>query len=84
MEIFLNKCHVENPKTKNLEIKLHLPFVKNLNEKTPMDNLLQDAKMMDKMLLHLTPYGIDHHSREISSLFKDFVGNNLSNLNLYL
>jgi len=39
---------------------------------------------MDKMLLNLSPYGVDHHSREIKHLFPIFIGNRLPSLNTYL
>ena len=39
---------------------------------------------MDKLLLNLSPYGPDHHSREIASLFHIFIRNNFPCLPVYL
>jgi hypothetical protein len=39
---------------------------------------------MDNMLYNLTPYGLDHHSREIKHLFSIFIRNRLPSLNDYL
>ena len=64
----------------------HLPFVRNFNKKTPMDLLFEknDARNMDKMLLNLSPYGPDHHSRELQARFNSFVQNQLPSLKDYL
>lgn len=39
---------------------------------------------MDKMLLNLTPYGIDHHSRENKHLISVYIQKGLTSLNGYL
>jgi hypothetical protein len=66
--------------------RLHLPFITDLTEKSPMDILKEksDIRGMDKLLENLTPYGVDHHSREIKHLFALFVKNRLPCLNAYL
>ena len=43
-----------------------------------------DNRNMDKMLLHLSPYGPDHHSREIAKLFDVFISNKFTSLPPYL
>jgi hypothetical protein len=43
-----------------------------------------DIRGLDKMLYNLTPYGVDHHSREIKHLFPLFINSLLPNLNAYL
>ncbi len=51
-----------------------------------MDLLAQksDMRNMDKMLLNLSPYGPDHHSREIQHLMSTFITSGLPSLNTYL
>jgi hypothetical protein len=44
----------------------------------------KDIRNLDRMLLNLSPYGLDHHSREIAHLFPVFVENVLPSLNTYL
>ena len=39
---------------------------------------------MDKMLYNLSPYGADHHSRELHHLVNIFIENGLPSLNIYL
>lgn len=69
------KCNSENVQLKKLEIEIHVPFLKNFEGKTPMDILYDksDTLGMDKMLYNMTPYGIDHHSREIKHLIPTFI-----------
>ena len=43
-----------------------------------------DVLRMDKILKNLTPYGVDHHSREIKHLFSIFIRSRLPSLNDYL
>jgi hypothetical protein len=82
----LEKCHIENEQLKKLTVRLHLPFVQNFEGVTPMDIFKAKADIldMDKMLYNLTPYGVDHHSREIKHLFPFFINSLLPSLNAYL
>jgi hypothetical protein len=91
LDKLLQKCHIQNDQLKKLTVRLHLPFVQDLEEekkesKTPMDILMEkaDIRGVDKMLYNLTPYGVDHHSREIKHLFPFFINSLLPNLNAYL
>jgi len=39
LEKLFSKCHTENAQQKKLNIRLHLPFVKNFEGITPLDIL---------------------------------------------
>lgn len=86
MEKIYEQCHFYSDEEKKWKFKHHLPFVWNFNGQSPMDLLAEksDMRNMDKMLLHLSPYGPDHHSREIQHLFASFVSSGLPSLNTYL
>jgi hypothetical protein len=86
LDKLLQKCHIQNEQLKKLTVRLHLPFVQNFEGITPMDILKSkaDIRGLDKMLYNLTPYGVDHHSREIKHLFPLFINSLLPNLNAYL
>lgn len=84
LEKIFEKCHFFSDEEKKLKYKFHLPFVKNFDGKSPMDLLQTNIRLLDKMLLNLSPYGADHHSREIQHLFPLFVSNGLPSLNTYL
>ena len=43
-----------------------------------------DIRGVDKLLYNLTPYGVDHHSREIKHMYPFFLNRLLPNLNAYL
>ena len=52
-----------------------------------MDLLIEknDMRNMDKMLYNLSPYNVDHHSRELMPLLPNFISSGpLPSLNIYL
>ena len=86
LEELFTFCHPTDPKTGEKEIKYHVPFLKDFDNKSPMDMLLKnrDYRSMNMMLDFLSCYGIDHHSRAITQNYSAFVEHELPAFAPYL
>jgi hypothetical protein len=67
-------------------IAIHVPFLKNLKDKSPMHicKESQDIRTMETMLTYLCGYGIDHHSRAIIELLPFIIEKQLPSLLAYI
>ena len=86
LEELFTFCHPTDPKTGEKEIKYHVPFLKDFDNKSPMDMLLKnrDYRSMNMMLDFLSCYGIDHHSRAMVEVFSVLIEKELPNLANYI
>lgn len=71
---------------KIMQMKFHVPFIKNLEHESPMHKCKQkqDIRSLNNMLKYLSGYGIDHHSRAITDLMPFIVEKSLPYLIEYL
>lgn len=69
LDQLFERCHFYSDERKRWIARYHLPFLFNFDGVSPMDILSKrnDNRYMDRMLLNLSPYGPDHHSREIAN-----------------
>ena len=86
IEELFTVCHPTDPKTGEKEIKFHVPFLKDFENRSPMDLLLKnrDYRSMNMMIEYLSCYGIDHHSRAMVEVLSVLIEKELPNLPSYI
>jgi hypothetical protein len=65
----LKMCHPNPEKAIFPNPDIHIPFLENFLGDNPVQMLInnRDQRTINWMLLYLSGYGIDHHSRSIAS-----------------
>jgi hypothetical protein len=86
-ETLMKLFKIANPrKDDEIEIKYHVPFLPNLDGKSPLHicKEKEDYKSLGAILKYLQHYPIDHHSRAIKDLMPLFIEKQLPELLDYL